>query len=390
VIFLLVIIYLAFISLGLPDSLLGSAWPVMHADLNAPLSVAGGIAVIVCAGTVVSSLLSSRLIYRWGTGRVTLVSVLATAAALLGVSFSNSLVAICLLCVPLGLGAGAVDAALNNFVSLHYKAMHMNWLHCFWGVGATLGPIVMSHFIASGGRWQSGYFAISSFQFALALILLVTLPLWRKAGSIAQDPGAADVNHRVTNRQALKIKGVKLAMVAFLCYCGYEIGAGLWSASYLTEQRGLAPDAAAGWVALFYGGITFGRLISGFASAKLSSLRLIRLGGAINILGILFLLLPLPNAFCMFGLVLIGLGAAPFYPAMMHETPRRFGKANSQAAMGLQMASAYIGSTCIPPMIGLLSEFTTLAAMPWTLLAMALGALIFSERSERAATASSI
>ncbi|MDR2752594.1 MAG: MFS transporter [Clostridiales bacterium] len=384
---LLILIYMAFISLGLPDSLLGAAWPVMRTDLGAGLSMAGAISAVICAGTVVSSLLSSRVIHRFGTGKVTFVSVFLTAISLLGISFSGSIALIFLLAVPLGLGAGSVDAALNNFVSNHYKAMHMNWLHCFWGLGATAGPIVMSYFIAQNGQWRKGYGTIAIIQFVLASILLVTLPLWKKAGSEASEEKKAEF---LSNSQAVKKKGVKAAMLAFLCYCGYEVGTTLWAASYLKEQRGLTADKAASWAALVYAGITIGRFISGIASNKLSSTFLIRLGSAIAATGLIILILPLPSSACIWGLALLGFGAAPFYPSMIHETPRRFGKESSQTITGLQMASAYIGSTCFPPIIGFLSSVFSLGVFPWILLALAVSALALSERAEAATRKESV
>ncbi|MDR1939438.1 MAG: MFS transporter [Clostridiales bacterium] len=380
---LLVIIYLAFINLGLPDSILGAAWPVMHADIGAPLSFAGVVSVIVCGGTIVSSLSSNRIISRFGTGKVVAVSVSLTAAALLGVSFSRSLPVVCLLAVPLGLGAGSVDAALNNFVSLRYKARHMSWLHCFWGVGATAGPVIISGFMTAGGGWRGGYRLVSIIQFVMVLIIILSFPLWKKAGAEVGAEAGAAILPPVTNRRAIGKKGVKFAMLAFLCYCGYELSAGLWAASYFVGQKGLSAETAANWAAFYYGGITLGRLVSGFAAAKLRERALIRIGFGISLTGIAVMLLPLPPFFSLSGFVLLGLGSAPFFPMMIHLTPFRFGKEYSQAVMGLQMAAAYVGSTFVPPLIGLLSDAFSLAVLPWSILIMAVGALIFCEITDK-------
>ncbi|GHT01076.1 MFS transporter [Synergistales bacterium] len=377
---LLIVIYLAFIGLGLPDSLLGSAWPVMRLDIGSQLSAAGIISLIICGGTIISALCGNRVIHRFGTHRVTFVSVLMTALSLLGMAYSPSFLGLCLFAVPLGLGAGSIDAALNNFVALNYKASHMNWLHCSWGVGATTGPIVMSFFMRESIGWRGGYMAVSGMLFAVALVLLFSLPLWKESKhypQVGEQDRRAEI---ITNRQALSIRGVKYALASFLCYCGCELSAGLWAASYLVEQRGLDGATAATWASLYYGGITVGRFISGFAAAKLRGYCLIRLGCSVCLIGAVILILPLPAVYALMGLVLIGFGCAPFYPAMIHETPGRFGEENSQAAMGLQMASAYIGSTFLPPFVGALSKYFTLAILPWFLLTLIVGMLAFSER----------
>ncbi|MFP3153538.1 MFS transporter [Lachnospiraceae bacterium ZAX-1] len=374
---LLIIIYIAFISLGLPDSLLGSAWPIMHIDINAPLSAAGIISLIVSGGTIVSSLMSGRLVGRFKTGRVTAVSVLMTALALLGFSFSNALWQMCLFAIPLGLGGGSVDAALNNFVSLHYKAWHMNWLHCFWGVGATFSPVIMSFFLAEQQGWKMAYKVIFFIQISLTFVLFFSLPLWKKVGG--QSESSVDDPKVISNREAFHIKGIKYALFGFLCYCGYEAATGLWTASFLVTQRGVSVENAALLVSLYYAGISVGRILSGFLSARMSAQPLIRIGCTIGIFGVCFLFLP--GTLALPGVILIGLGAAPFYPQMIHETPKRFGKESSGAAMGLQMACAYIGATFIPPIIGWLSKSLTLSLLPIALLILEIGAFLLSEKT---------
>lgn len=351
---LLVIIYIAFISLGLPDSLLGSAWPSMYRGLGVALSSAGAISMMIAGGTIVSSLFSDRLIRRFGTGVVTLVSVAMTAAALLGISCAGSFWLICLYAIPLGLGAGSVDAALNNFVALHYKATHMNWLHCFWGVGASLGPIILSGFLLRTGQWSSGYRAISVIQFALVAILAATLPLWRKANGGSGEDGEND-SEAIGIGRLLRLPKAKPTLVAFFCYCALEMTVGLWGSSYMALVRGIPQDVAAGWISLYYIGITLGRMASGFLSIKLTQKRMIQLGQTTILLGIACILAPFPNRFVMVGLFLIGLGCAPIFPSLLHETPNTFGKKYSQSIMGIQMASAYIGTTFMPPLFGLLA-----------------------------------
>ncbi|WP_211748935.1 MFS transporter [Paenibacillus sp. Marseille-Q4541] len=375
--FFLVIIYLSFISLGIPDSLLGVAWPVMQPDIGASFESAGLLSMVIAGGTIVSSLVSGSIIERLGTGRVTLISCMMTAGALLGFSFAPSLVWLILLAIPLGLGGGAVDAGLNHYVASHYKAHHMSWLHCFWGVGATTGPIIMSFYIASQG-WRSGYTAVAIIQFGLVILLFVTLPLWKKVATLHQtsDPQQGNSNDSIVegaNQEAdparsrvkpLHIKGVKVTLIAFLFYCGVEMTVGLWGASFLVGTKELSVETAATWVSMYYGGITVGRLVTGFITLKVSNRTLIRLGQMTALSGAVLLLLPLDSIFALIGLILIGLGLAPIYPCLLHETPIRFGKEHSSRIMGYQMAVAYTGTTVLPPLFGVLASEWTIALFP--------------------------
>jgi fucose permease len=348
---LLIIIYLSFISLGLPDSLLGSAWPSMYGGLNVPLHYAGYISMIIAGGTVVSSFFSAKIIRRLGTGIVTALSVSMTAIALLGFSFSGAFVLLCLWAIPLGLGAGSVDAALNNYIALHYKAKHMSWLHCFWGVGASIGPIIMSFFLINKGSWNLGYRAIGLIQCCLVLVLFITVSLWGKNKSQNSD-------EKNESPQGIKLKalfhtrGVKQILVAFFCYCSLESTAGLWGSSFLVMERNISPEIAAQWISLYYIGITAGRFVSGFLTMKLNNRQMVRLGQALIACGIIALIIPLGKVLLLPGFFIIGLGCAPIYPSLLHETPRNFGKEKSQAIMGIQMASAYIGTTFMPPLFG--------------------------------------
>jgi fucose permease len=345
---LLVLIYLSFISLGLPDSLLGSAWPAMYGPLKVPLQYGGVISMIVAGGTVFSSIFSAKIIGRFGTGRVTALSVLITAAALMGFSVSHAFIFLCLCAIPLGLGAGSVDAALNNYVALHYKARHMSWLHCFWGIGASIGPLIMSAALIQKNSWNSGYRSIGIIQCCLVLVLFLSLSLWTNK---KEEPGAA-ARQSVSFAALFRLSGIKPALIAFFCYCTIESVTGLWGSSYLVMVKHIAPETAARWIALYYAGITLGRFISGFVTLGLSNRRMVRLGQGIIGLGVLVLLLPLGNGALLPGFFMIGLGCAPIYPALLHETPKNFGAPFSQAIMGIQMASAYAGTTLMPPLFG--------------------------------------
>lgn len=361
---LLSLIYLAFISLGLPDALLGSAWPTMYPVLKVPVSYAGIISMIIAGGTIVSSLNAGRLISKFGTGIVTAVSVAMTAVALIGFSVSNTFWMLCLWSIPYGLGAGAVDAALNNFVAVHYASRHMSWLHCFWGVGVSIGPYIMSYSLAVKNSWQSGYRSVGMFQILLTIILIFSLPIWQKVSQLKEDSQTGTPKH-LRIHEALKIKGVKQVLLAFFAYCALETTAGLWASSYLVLYRGMDAEAAAGWASLFYLGITLGRFLNGFVTDTLGNRNMIRIGLIIIAVGLIAIILPVKiSTVTLIGLVLAGLGCAPVYPCIIHETPRSFGAENSQSIIGIQMASAYVGSTFMPPVLGLLASVTTIAVYP--------------------------
>ncbi|MDP3447751.1 MAG: MFS transporter [Eubacteriales bacterium] len=364
---LLIIIYLAFISLGLPDSMLGAAWPVAYAQLGAPVSYAGFVSIGITFGTVISSLVSVRVIRRFGTGGVTAACVLLTASALLAISFTKSFVVLLLLAVPLGLGGGAIDAALNNYVALHYKASHMSFLHSFWGVGATISPLIMSQFLKQSGNWQGGYRFVSVIQLSLALIMFLTLPLWGKVPHAVRDELLGDPIE-IDNRAAIKKRGVIFAVLAFFFYCAGEAAAGLWAATYFVSVRGVDPSVAASWGSLFFFGIMGGRMISGLLAMRVKERVLINVGLTIAVVGALLLALPLPQMFSLAGLLLFGLGCAPVFPNLIHITPQRFGVQYSQAVIGLQMAAAYLGATLMPPLVGWIGQDFGFSWLPFYLL----------------------
>ena len=372
---LLPVIYLAFISLGLPDALLGAAWPSMYQGLGAGLSWAGGVSMIISAGTVISSLASDALTARLGPGKVTAISVGMTAAALFGFSTSTAFWQLCLWAIPYGLGAGSVDAALNNYVALHYESRHMSWLHCMWGLGAAGGPVIMGWALA-GGSWQSGYRIISILQVVLTAVIVFSLPLWKTPAEAAGEDFTPE--HR-TLPQLLKVPGVPEVLCCFACYSGVETVTGMWAASYCTLVRGLDAVTAASWASLFYAGITIGRFLSGFLTMKFNDHQMIRLGQALIAVGIALVLLP-GNALLLVGLVTIGLGCAPIYPSIIHETPANFGKSLSMAMTGVQMAAAYTGTTLLSPLFGVLAQNITMQLYPFFLLLMLVLMAVLSEQ----------
>lgn len=356
---LLAVIYIAFISLGLPDSLLGSAWPTIRAEFGVPLSYVGMVSMIISGGTVVSGLMSERLTKRFGTKKVTVVSVFLTAVALFGFSTTTEFYQMCLWGIPYGLGAGAIDAALNNYVALHYNSRHMSWLHCFWGVGTIISPYIMSYALVHAA-WTDGYRTISYLQFVIVVILILSLPLWKINQTVTEEEDKTGI---LGIKGSLKIKGVPFVLVGFFAYCAAEATAMLWASSYLEEVIGATKNEAAAFGSLFFIGITAGRFLSGFLSDKLGDNRMIRLGVCISIAGIVCITIPI-KIIAIVGFVIFGLGCAPVYPCIIHSTPANFGAENSQGIIGIQMASAYIGTTLMPPLFGVLANHISLRLMP--------------------------
>ena len=366
---LLAIIYIAFISLGLPDSLLGAAWPVMHEDLGAPLSYAGIISMIIAFGTVVSSLQSDRLTLWLGTGKVTAISVAMTATALLGFSASSEFWMLCLWAIPYGLGAGGVDADLNNYVALHYRSWHMSWLHCMWGVGAATGPYIMGMALEMGTGWPAGYHIIAVMQVVLTIILFASLPLWKeRKDEVQADSGHKRKPHSL--REIFWIPGAREILVAFFCYSAVEQTCGLWASSFLNLSKGISAEQAASFGAMFFIGITVGRAINGFLAMRMHDESMIRMGQILILLGIVTVMLPAGDAVALVGLILIGLGCAPIYPCIIHSTPTHFGKEKSQAIIGVQMAAAYIGTMLMPPLFGILANHLSISLLPIYLLVL--------------------
>ena len=372
-IILLIVIYLAFISLGLPDALLGVAWPQIRADFILGLDAAGLVSIVITGGTIASSLLSGKLIKRFGEGKITLMSGLMTGLALLGYGFAPSFWWFILLALPLGFGAGSVDTALNHYVATHFKAHHMNWLHSFWGVGATAGPVLMGAVLTTTGSWRNGYFAVAGIQLVLAAIIFLTLPLWRlhdaqKRADIEIEDDLGEAESSVRAQDLLRKPGVIYALLVFMAYCAGEYAMGLWGASYLVQVKGIALESAANGVAAYYAGITMGRFISGFLSFKLNNRQMIALGLGLATTGGLAMVLMPVNSLIVLSFILVGLGFAPIFPAMVHETPKRFGKSAAQSIIGYQMASAYVGIAVFPPLFGVIMNQYSLELFPFFIL----------------------
>lgn len=374
---LLVIIYIAFIGLGMPDSMLGAAWPAAYIDLGVPVSAAGYASLVTTVGTVVSSLMADRMIKKLGTGRVAMVSMLITAAALLGMGFVGRFWVVLVLAIPLGLGAGTIDAALNNFVALNHKARHMNWLHCLWGVGAMSGPAIMSLYLAKN-NWRGAYLAVALVLAGISLLLTAAMPLWKRVGGLCP----AHKNQAVVPRRVLlRRPGALLACFAFFIYCAIEYSTGLWASTYFVNFRGVTPNAAAAWASMYYLGITLGRFASGFATIILSGRNLMRIGQGAILLGLLAILV-LPEAGLLVGLLLAGIGCGPIFPSLLDQTPELFGARYSQGMMGLQLAGAYLGSTLMAPLFGWISSLVGIAAWPFYLLVL-FTLLVFSTEGTR-------
>ena len=380
---LIAIIYLAFISLGLPDAVFGGSWPTMYQEFGVPVSYAGIITVIMSIGTIASSLLSDRMTYKLGAGKVTALSVATTAVALLGFSMSHSFLELCIWSIPYGLGAGGVDASLNNYVAVHYSSRVMSWLHCMWGVGAMTGPYVLGFVLTGGGVWNTGYKVIGLMQIGLTVILVVSLPLWKKRKTVVDETGEEVPAQALTMKEILSIKGAKDIMIAFFCYCALEQTAGLWASSYMVLHKGVPEVVAASYASMFYIGITVGRFFSGFLTMNFSDKQMIRMGMSVLSIGVLMLFLPLSEYVALAGFVLIGIGCAPIYPCIIHSTPDIFGTDKSQAIVGVQMASAYVGSLLMPSLFGIIANHITVSLLPMYLCIIFVIMVIMYERLVR-------
>ena len=369
---LILVIYLSFISLGLPDGLLGAAWPSMYPGFGVSVSWAGAVSMTIALGTILSSLMSDRLTWRFGPGKVTAVSVAMTAAALFGFSSCTEYWMLLLWAIPYGLGAGGVDASLNNYVALHYSSRHMSWLHCMWGVGASTGPYIMGWVLSGGQHWSGGYRIVGTLQILLTMVLFLSLGLWKNRQT------EVETSEPVPLHRVLRIPGAKDILVTFFCYCGLEQTTALWASSYLTLSRGVDAETAAFFASLFFLGMTVGRGLNGFLTLKFDDKTLIRLGAAIIGLGAGSMLLP--GDMALAGLLLVGLGCAPVYPCIIHSTPANFGPEKSQALIGVQMASAYVGTLLMPPVFGLIANHIGAWTMPIYLLAILVLMIVMHER----------
>lgn len=379
---LLCIIYLGFVALGLPDSLFGAAWPILQTQMHVPLAWAGFVTMTISGGTILASLLSDRLTFRFGAAKVTACSVVATAVALLGFSRATQFWMLVAWAVPLGLGAGAVDAALNNFVALHFSSKHMSWLHCFWGLGASVSPYIMGFFLSRELRWDRGYLTVGLIQLALSAVLFASLPLWKKAAALETQEEARTAPK--TLRQIAALPGIFYVLFGFFAYCAIEAIAFTWTSTYLVNVRALSPESAARFASLFYLGMTVSRFVTGFAADRLGDRRMIRCGYCVVFAGLLLVVLPFSSPIpCLAGLVIAGFGCGPVYPAVIHATPTLFGKENSQAVVGVQMASAYCGSTFMPPVFGWVADACGIELFPFALVLFALVGFTLTELLNR-------
>lgn len=363
---LLLLIYLTFISLGLPDALLGSAWPNMHVDLNVPISYAGFISVTITVGTIISSIFSAKLNRKFGI-YVVFFSVALTALALFGFSISTKFYMLILFAIPYGLGAGGIDSALNNYVAKHYKANHMSWLHSMWGIGFTVGPYVMGFVLTNNNPWNDGYKIISLIQVCILVILMLSIPLWRKQMKINEEEGVTE--EKVTFKEVFKTKGVLVLLITFFCYCALEQTTALWATTYLVEKINIDANTAAYFASLFCIGITVGRVINGFIAMKLKDRQMIRIGIGIILMGIILVLINVNTFISYAGFVLIGIGCAPIFPSVIHSIPRYFGKISS-TLIGVAMASAYLGVMVMPPLFGVIAQYVTVNILPFYLLGL--------------------
>ncbi len=360
---LLVIIYFAFVSTGLPDSLLGAAWPSMRSSYEVPLSYAGIISILVTICIISSSLMAGAVSRKLGTPLVSALSVLLSAFAMLGYAQADSFWELCLFSIPYGFAAGAIDTALNNYVSLNYSARHMSWLHAVWGVGASISPFIMSCSLRWSNDWQNGYWVVGGLQLGLAIILLLSLPLWKRKPAAQANPSPNQ--EKIGNWAALKTPGVIFVLLTFFSYGAIEIAASLWAASYLEEIRNMGKVAAAGYAGLFFFGVMSGRFLSGIIAPYCSERHQIIGGAFVLMFGAILLWLPVQsNIPVLAGLLIVGMGGAPICPALFHAIPRYFGEANSMSITGLQMAFSYLGATLMPPMLGILAEFVGLGIYP--------------------------
>lgn len=360
---LLTIIYMAFIGLGLPDSLFGAAWPAIYAEYGLPFSFGSAMAVISFLGTTVSSMCSARVINRFGTNKVTAFSTALTAVALLLMSFTGSFLPMCLCAIPLGLGAGAVDTALNNYVSIHYSARQMSFLHCFYGVGVTVSPYILSLVMSGELGWRGGYRIAVLIQAGIALLLFCTLPIWKKVHG-AETQEEEEKVQVLSLKEIVRIPGVKVMWSLFICSCAIECSCGAWGSTFLVEHKGMAADKAAGMITFYYLGMTLGRFLSGVIAARLHSWQIIKIGQWVLGAAVVLLLLPTGGEVAGAALFFVGLGNGPMFPNFNYLTPENFGEELSPSVMGTQMAVSGVSCMATPMLCGVLGQVFGMGIFP--------------------------
>ena len=365
--FLLAIIYLIFISLGLPDSLLGSAWPIMQVEFNVPSSFAGYVSMTISFMTIISSLLSPKLLKIMHTKWIVIISIFLTIIGLMGFSFSSEYYMLFIFAIPYGLGAGAIDAAINHYVASHYSGSSMSFLHCFYGIGAVISPNIMS-LALKYAHWNEGYRYTAYIQAGILFCVIISLPLWNKVNKIDENINEEEQSTSII--KAIKIPGVILTLISFFAYCASESTCFLWTSSYFAGTKiNLNDEMIASFGSLIFGGLMLGRLISGFITNKLGDKNMIRIGVSVELIGILFILFSFDNyIIAMIGFIITGIGMGPIYPSIMHMAPYKFDKKYSSSIISLQMAFAYIGSTFMPMLFGIIQEHLGIWIMPIYLL----------------------
>ncbi|MGN0906819.1 MAG: MFS transporter [Bullifex sp.] len=366
---LLAVIYIAFISLGLPDSMTGSVWPVMHLTFGVQLEAAGLISMVTCCGTIISALLSGKLTRKFSTWQITVVSIVLTSVSLFLISRTTAFWQVMLLAFPLGLGGGSIDAALNNFVALHYRKKQLSFLHGFWGIGTLVGPVVISALLTHGSSWRNAYSSVSLIQFVIFLIVLLSLPLW-KIFSDRDDDGEQSEDLKVKYSDVLRIKGVPFAVLSFMLYCAFENSAMLWSASYMVYDKGFDPAIGASLSGMVFLGITSARILNGLFGDYFQDRYIIRFSIVFITLSAISLIFTSSLPLCYASLFMLGMGFGPIFPVMIHETVLYYDRKHSQTVIGLQMAAAYTGSTLFPPLYGLIASNISQSALPFFILTL--------------------
>ena len=386
---LLLVIYIAFIGLGLPDSLLGSAWPAVYAELNIPVGYGSIISILISLGTVSASVFSARLINKFGTGVVTAISTGLSAVCLLGFSFAQSIWWFCLLGVPLGIGAGAIDAALNNYVATHYKSTHMNFLHSFYGVGVSLSPYLMSFALSVENNWRQGYRIVFYIMAGITLITVLAIPLWKKVKAIKTEEEQFTPK-TLSIGKMIKTRAIRYTWLLFFSTCALEFTCGIWGCTFLVTAEGMSESLAAKFITFYYLGITAGRLISGFISTKLNQKKIVYIGYASVGVALILIALPIPPIVKGIGLFLIGLGNGPTFPNIIYLTPINFGKEVSQSIVGTQMACCNVGILLMPPLFGLLAQYIGAFLFPYYLIVlyvlMVLSTIIYTRLTKKPLT----
>jgi len=363
--------------------MIGAAWPAMYGELGVSDSRLGIVSTILTCCCIVANIYSPRLLNRFSTGSLIAASMLIIGLSTLGFGLSGTFASLCIFAVLLGLALGCIDAVMNNFMAVNYKSRHMNWLHGCWGLGATISPIILAAGMERFGTWRAGYFSVSGIHFVITIVLFLSLPLWKK---VSKPTEQVEEYVKTDYKEVMRLKGIKLSLIAFFFYCALEISLGLWGSTYLVMIKKVTEEQAAGWLSLLFLGLTLGRLITGFLTFKLSNTQLIRIGGALVFVGILILFLSSRDAAYMIGFFIFGFGCGPIWPCLIHETPKRFGEAYSQLVVGLQLVASNAGNALAPLVFGAMAAYTGYATLPLYLVVLLIVTMIAIEIQNRRQT----